>query len=604
MNSAPFVQPATDPPTRPTLSGSFGMSATTHWVGSATAQSVLERGGNAFDAAVAAAFVLHAVEPHLNGPGGDLIGIIAPLGRDPQVVCGQGPAPAAATISGMRADGIDEVPGAGALAATVPGAVPALLWMLERHGTWELGDCLAYAIGYLEDGHPAGPQLSRVIGAVEALFRTSWPSSADMWLLEGRAPTEGECITNRGYAATLRRLVQESERGGDTRLTRVRAAGRIWRDGFVAREIAQFVGQPHLHSDGREHRGLLQRGDLRAFEVSSEPPLSLDFRGTTVLKPGFYTQGPVMLQALAILSHFPDDRIDPSTAIGVHTITEVLKLALADRDTYYGDAHGQDAAPLGLLDPSYSLRRAALIGDTASLEYRPGTDVPGSPMGQVPPLQETPREPADPTAGEPTVARNGETRGDTCHVSVVDRWGNTVALTPSGGWLQSSPTIPALGFCLGSRLQMTWLDERSPSALVPGRRPRTTLSPTMLARGGQVVAGLGTPGGDQQDQWQLLYLLRTLVGGYQAQQAIDAPTFHTTAAVGSFWPRTWTPGGLVAEARLGTRVLDELERRGHLLTVSGDWTLGRLCVVTRDPASGRVGAAANPRGAQGYAAGR
>lgn len=222
----------------------------------------------------------------------------------------------------------------------------------------------------------------------------------------------------------------------------------------------------------------------------------------------------------------------------------------------------------------------------------------------MPPLDETPLESTDATAGEPTVSRSGETRGDTCHVSVVDRWGNTASLTPSGGWLQSSPTIPALGFCLGTRLQMTWLDERSPSALVPGRRPRTTLSPTMVMRDGEVVAGLGTPGGDQQDQWQLLYLLRTIVGGYQAQQAIDAPTFHTTAAVGSFWPRTWTPGGLVAEARLGARVLDELDRRGHRLTVSGDWTLGRLCVVTRDPATGRVGAAANPRGAQGYAAGR
>lgn len=580
------------------------MAVTTHWIGTATAQAVLERGGNAFDAAVAGAFVLHAVEPHLNGPGGDLVGIIAPLGREPEVVGGQGPAPAEASIERLRAEGVEQMPGAGALAAAAPGGVEALLWILERHGSWELGDCLAYAVEYLEVGQPASAQLSRVIGAVEGLFRRSWPSSAAVWMPKGRPPVAGELVTNPAYAVTLRRLVADGERGGRTRVDRIRAAGRAWRDGFVAQAIDDFARTPHEHSDGRSYCGLMRRSDLAGFEVVTEPPLSVHFHGTTVLKPGFATQGPVTLQTLAILKHVPDACLDPSTALGVHTITEALKLAMADRDTYYGDAHGPDAAPTGLLDPAYAARRAALIGETASLEFRPGVEVPESPPGLVPTLHETPLEPTDTTAGEPTVSRTGETRGDTCHVSVVDRWGNMASLTPSGGWLQSSPTIPALGFCLGTRLQMTWLDERSPSALVPGRRPRTTLSPTMLMRGGDVVAGLGTPGGDQQDQWQLLYLLRTIVGGYQAQQAIDAPTFHTTAAVGSFWPRTWTPGGLVAEARLGADVLEELERRGHRLTVSGDWTLGRLCVVTRDSATGQVGAAANPRGAQGYAAGR
>lgn len=580
------------------------MAATTHWIGSATAQSVLERGGNAFDAAVAVAFVLHAVEPHLNGPGGDLIGIIAPLGRELEIVGGQGPVPAAASIEWLRAEGIEEMPGAGALAAAVPGAVEALFWILERHGTWELGDCLAYAIEYLEVGHPASPQLSRVIAAVEELYRSSWPSSAEVWMPGDRPPFAGEQVANRAYAATLRRLVQEADSGGGTRVSRIRAAGRAWREGFVAQAIDDFVRTPHVHSDGHQHRGLMQLSDLADFEVVTEAPLSITFHGTSVLKAGFSTQGPVMLQALAILQHFPDECLDPSTALGVHTITEALKLAMADRDTYYGDAFGVDAVPIGLLDPAYAARRAALVAETASLQFRPGTDVPGSPRGLVPPLHEMSQEKVGATAGEPTVSRTGETRGDTCHVSVVDHWGNVVSLTPSGGWLQSSPTIPTLGFCLGSRLQMTWLDERSPSALIPGRRPRTTLSPTMLMRDGEVVAGLGTPGGDQQDQWQLLYLLRTIVGGYQPQQAIDAATFHTTGAVGSFWPRTWTPGGLVAEARLGASVLEELERRGHRLTVSGDWTLGRVCVVTRDPATGRVGAAANPRGAQGYAAGR
>jgi gamma-glutamyltranspeptidase/glutathione hydrolase len=187
---------------------------------------------------------------------------------------------------------------------------------------------------------------------------------------------------------------------------------------------------------------------------------------------------------------------------------------------------------------------------------------------------------------------------------VVDRWGNIVTVTPSGGWLQSSPLIPALGFCLGSRMQMTWLDPTSPSALVPGRRPRTTLSPTLVLRDGIPVETLGTPGGDQQDQWQLPYLLRRLVGGYDPQQAIDAPSFHTASHVSSFEPRVWAPGELVVESRVGADVIAELERRGHRVTVSGGWTLGRLSMVGRDPVTGILFAAANPRGAQGYAAGR
>ena len=330
----------------------------------------------------------------------------------------------------------------------------------------------------------------------------------------------------------------------------------------------------------------------------------LEFRGTTVAKAGFWTQGPVLLQALAVLNRFDDARLDPSTAAGAHTVLEALKLALADRDGYYGDHTGATQA---LLTSAYAAERAALVGDTASHEFRPGRPAdlrPHRPPLVTEPSGSSPKASAGAGVGEPTVARSGETRGDTCHLDVVDRFGNMVSATPSGGWLQSSPTVPELGFCLGTRLQMTWLDPASPAALRPGRRPRTTLSPTMLLRGGEPVAALGTPGGDQQDQWQLLYLLRTLVGGYSPQQAIDAPALHTTSVVGSFWPRVWEPGGAVVERRLGGAVIDELRRRGHRVTVSPDWSLGRLSAVTREPATGRLGAAANSRGAQGYAAGR
>jgi gamma-glutamyltranspeptidase/glutathione hydrolase len=315
----------------------------------------------------------------------------------------------------------------------------------------------------------------------------------------------------------------------------------------------------------------------------------------------------VLLQMLTILDGFDDERLDPSTALGAHTILEAEKLAMADRDAYYGDAD----VPLDhLLSPEYATTRRALITDEASHDIRPGA-VDGA-LPFRPPLREEYIPPvlvgtgasAFAGVGEPTVSPTGDMRGDTCHIDVVDRWGNMISATPSGGWLQSSPTIPELGFCLGSRLQMTWLEPGSASTLTPGKRPRTTLTPTLVLEDGEPVVALGSPGGDQQDQWQLLYLLRTIVGGYTPQEAIDAPALHTTSFPGSFWPRTWTPGGAVIEDRIGEDVLEELEQRGHAITRAGDWSLGRLSSVTRNPQSGVLGAAANPRGGQGYAAGR
>jgi gamma-glutamyltranspeptidase / glutathione hydrolase len=596
-----YTRPAGDT-TRPTLTGSFAMAASTHFLATGAAQSVLERGGNAFDAAVAAGFVLHVVEPHLNGPGGDMVALVAPAatGRV-EVLVGQGPAPERATIEHFRGAGFDFVPGAGALAAAVPGSVEAWLWLLERHGTWDIAEVLDYALHYAEHGHPAAPQLCEVIATMSGHFRTHWPTSAAQWCPDGVVPRPGETITMPAYAATLRALLRAA--GPGSRTERIAGFRREWKTGLVATEAARFAAVPHRHSGGRDHAGVITADDFARFTVRTEAPLTLDFRGHTIAKAGFWSQGPVLLQALAILDTFADDRLDPSSALGGHTVIETLKLALSDRDSHYGDARPERHAALrALLSPRYAAERARSIGETASTGFRPGTIDGGT--AYRPPLIEDFDEELLGGAGEPTVRLDGETRGDTCHLDVVDRWGNFVSATPSGGWLQSSPAIPALGFSLGTRLQMTWLDPAGPSALMPGRRPRTTLSPTMLLKNGAPVAALGTPGGDQQDQWQLLYLLRTIVGGYQPQQAIDAPALHTTANVGSFYPRTWTPAGVVAETRLGADVLDDLRARGHRVTTSGAWTLGRLSTVTRDPATGELGAAANSRGNTGYAAGR
>ena len=577
--------------TRPTLTGSFGMAASTHWLATASAQSVLERGGNAFDAAVAGAFVLHVVEPHLNGPGGDLVGIVSVAGGEPRVLVGQGPAPAGATIEHYRAEGLDLVPGAGALAAAVPGAVDAWMLLLRDHGTWELSEVLEYAIGYARDGHPVLPAVRATIARVSTLFEEHWPTSHALWSSYG----DGRAIgTNLELAHTYERLVLAAR--GSTREDRIEGARTSWSAGFVAEAIDTFVRTPHRHSTGGDHAGVIRRADLEQFRATWEPAVTAEFRGHVIAKSGAWGQGPALLQMLGILDGFEDARLDPSTALGAHTILEAEKLALADRDAWYGDT----AVPLDeLLSAEYAASRRELITDAASLEFRPG--LAGTFQPPLRASQST--ESSGLTGGALPTAPTGQTRGDTCHIDVVDRWGNIVAVTPSGGWLQSSPAIPGLGFALGTRLQMTWLDPASPSALRPGARPRTTLTPTLVLRDGRPVTALGSPGGDQQDTWQLLYLLRTIVGGYTPQQAIDAPALHSTAFPDSFWPREWVPGGAVVEARLGASVIAELRERGHAVTVAGDWALGRLSAVGVD-ADGLLFGAANPRGAQGYAAGR
>jgi len=610
--------PPTEFQSRPDLQGTFGMTASTHWLATASAQSVLERGGNAFDAAVAGAFVLHVVEPHLNGPGGDMTAIIATADDPaPTVLVGQGPAPAAATVEHYLAEGLELVPGSGALAAAVPAAVDAWLLLLRDKGTWELADVLAFAIGYARDGHPIAPRVVDTIEKVSELFRDFWPTSAERWTPGGTTPVAGSIVRNEAYASVLDRLVEAGSALGSpdavTRVARIDAARAAWGSGFVAEAVERFVQTPHRHSSGTDHAGVITAADMSAFAATYEPATTIEFRGHTIAKTGPWGQGPALLQALAILEPLDDEFLDPSTAVGAHTIIEAQKLALADREVYYGEGE----VPIEhLLSAEYAAERRALIGDTASRELRPGSF--GAAAGAMPPLRTeyqpsgldtAPAGVGEPTVdsfagAEPIVGPTGQTRGDTCHIDVVDRWGNIVSATPSGGWLQSSPTIPELGFCLGTRLQMTWLEPGTASTLHPGRRPRTTLTPTLVLRDGQPVVALGSPGGDQQDQWQLLYLLRTIVGGYTPQQAIDAPALHTTSFPGSFWPRTWTPGGAVVEDRLGDGVIAELEERGHVITRAGDWSLGRLSSVSRDPETGVLSAAANPRGAQAYAAGR
>ncbi len=602
----------TSPPnvftTRPELSGDFGMVAGTHWLASAVGMSVLERDGNAFDAAVAAGFVLQVAEPHLNGPGGE-VPILVWSEADQRVtaVCGQGVAPAAATLERFGELGLDLVPGTGPLAATVPGAFGGWMLMLERWGTWSLADVLAPAIHYAEHGVPVLPGIAATIASVERLFTDDWTTSAAIWLPDGKVPAVGSKLANPALAATYRRLVTEAQAASSTREGQLEAARRAWYEGFVAEAVAGFcAGTAWLDSSGRRHGGLLTGDDLASWSASVEEPVSFDYHGRRVYKTGPWGQGPVFLQQLALLSGFDLDGMDLLGADYVHTVTEVAKLAFADREAWYGDT---DVPMDDLLGEPYNAGRRALVTDVASMELRPG-----SPGGRSPRL---PVFPGGATGsfsgvGEPTVSRHlpgeqvvssdGTVRGDTCHLDVVDRHGNMVSATPSGGWLQSSPAIGELGFCLGTRAQMFWLQEGLPASLRPGARPRTTLSPSFALRDGRPWLAFGTPGGDQQDQWSLNFFLALVHGGLNLQEAVDAPMFHSEHVPSSFFPRGSRPGVLHVEDRLDPAVLAELRRRGHTVEPQGSWTLGRLSAVARD--GGFLRAAANPRGAQGYAAGR
>ena len=553
--------------TRPELRGTFGMVASTHWLASAAGMAVLERGGNAFDAAVAAGFTLQVVEPHLNGPGGEVPAVFFSIDRgEPLALCGQGVAPQAATIERFRDLGHDLIPGVGLLAACVPGAFGGWLLLLEEFGTWRLADVLEFAIGYARDGFPLAPRVSLTIEREAALIET-WPASAALYL---PVPQPGSQFRNTTLAATYERIVDES-RGG-SREAELERARSVFYEGFVAEAIGAFSEQ---------EGGLLSADDLAHWRATLEPVVTFDYHGVTVCKTGPWGAGPVALQQLALLEGFDVPSLTEEEF--VHVVIECAKLAFADRDALYGDT---DDVPLEtLLSREYNDDRRRLVTDEASGDYEPG-------LGRLPTLRDV-RPLAG--AGEPT-------RGDTVHVDVVDRWGNMLSATPSGGWLHSSPVIPALGWPLGTRAQMFWLEEGLPSSLRPGARPRTTLSPGLALRDGTPWLAWGTPGGDQQEQWAFHAFLRHVDRGLNLQQAIDAPEFHTDHLISSFYPRGFERRSLALEGRFAEEVVDGLRRRGHEITMWPDWSLGRVTAVERE--DGQLRAGANPRGMQGYAIAR
>ncbi|MFC5380896.1 gamma-glutamyltransferase family protein [Aquipuribacter nitratireducens] len=632
----PRVHSPTSLVTRPELTGTFGMVASTHWLATAVGQSVLERGGTAVDAAAATGLALQVVEPHLNGPAGEVPVIVRPAGGPVHVVCGQGTAPARASVDAVVDLGLDHVPGTGLLAATVPGSFGAWALLVQRWGTWSVADVLGPAISLAADGAPVLDRVEATLQRMAGHFREHWGTSAETYLVgdgPDGVPRAGTRLRLPVLAETYRRVVDAAGTGPhEQQWERARAA---WYEGFVAEAVDAFCARTSwLDSSGEAHGGFLTGADMAAWHATVEEPATLDLAqhpGVTVCKTGAWGQGPVMLQVLGMLGALgvgtgpladAEGREDPAW---LHAWVEATKLALADREAWFGDS-GDDPPPLAdLLDPAYLAARAGEIGTHADLGAH-GLR-PGAPGGRAPVLPTSVTASwadwcagragaaAGAGAGEPTVDRAGVTRGDTVHLDVVDRWGTVVSATPSGAWLQSSPVVPALGFPLGTRGQMFRVEPGLPASLRPGRRPRTTLSPTLVLRDGEPWLALGTPGGDQQDQWTTVSLVRMLAAAAHGrregerpaaltplQAVLDEPMLHTDHAPGSFHPRGADPGSLLVEDRTAPHVVDDLRRRGHRVATADGWSLGRTCVVGVE--GGFLRAAANARGAQGYAAGR
>jgi gamma-glutamyltranspeptidase/glutathione hydrolase len=545
------------------------------------------RGGNAIDAAVAATLVEGLVNPHMHTIGGEAPMLIY-VANAKQVVAVNGnmAAPRMATIDRYRSLGLDLVPGEGLLAAGVPAAFDALAAALGSFGTLTLADVVEPTLKLCEDGMPmhAGlsghgdtpEDLSGLIGRAslrsnERKFRERWPTSSAIYLPNGELPRPGDLIRNPALANFFRRLV-DAEAGARNRgrEAAIQAARDRFYRGDIAREIVRW---------SQANGGLLDENDLSQFATRFEESVAIDYHGVTVHKCKPWSQGPVFLQQLRILDGFDLQRMGHNSADYIHHSVEAAKLAFADREAYYADPEFHQVPLEGLLSRKYAELRGALIDPkSASMEQRPG-----DPVGMRALLQ-----------GERTEARSWGS--GTTHVTAADRHGNMVACTASGGWIPSSPVIDTLGFPLGTRMQTFYLDEHHPNALKPGKRPRTTLTPSVATRDGQPFLSFGTPGGDQQDQWTLQFFINLVDFGMGVQEAIEAPRFSTAHFPSSFYPHNSMPGFVRLEDRIGTLIADELRARGHRVVVRPSWCEGHVLGIRFDPARRLLEGGADPRG--------
>jgi gamma-glutamyltranspeptidase/glutathione hydrolase len=581
------MRPASSFTTRPVYMGTHGVIAAGHYLAARAGQRMFDRGGNAIDAAVASGFALNVLEPQSCGIGGEVpILVYSVKEGKPVAISGQGWAGKAATVDWFLKEKIRVIPGDGFLPATVPAAFGSWALALQRFGTLTLKDVLEPAIDYTDSGYPVYPGLHNALAGLAKRFREEWPTSAAVYLPNDRVPAVGEVLKNRDWAATLKKAVdvetRERKRG---REDAIQAAIDYWYKGEVAERIVEYMTKTEVRdASGRKHHGLLSKEDFAEWKPELTEPVTVRYHGLDVYKCGPWTQGPVFLQQLRLLEGYDLEALGHNSAGYIHTVIEALKLAFADRERFYGDPKFVDVPLKLLLSADYAAERRKLIDPKkASLELRPGHG---------------PKTVPEDKPGLPECYR-----GDTTHTCAVDARGNMMAATCSGGWLPSSPVVPGLGFPMGTRGQLFYLDPHHANVIAPHKRPRTTLTPSLVLKDGKPFMVFGTPGGDQQDQWTLQFFLNHVDFGMNLQEAIDRPTFHSLHFPSSFYPHDAKAGVVVVEGRIPEATRKELEARGHKVQVTGEWSNGKVMAVQSDGKGGVLSGAVSPRGQIGYVMG-
>jgi gamma-glutamyltranspeptidase/glutathione hydrolase len=567
-----------------------------HYLASVAGFRILDQGGNAVDAAAAMSFTLMVVMPHANGIGGEAPALIYSA-KEKRVFCisGMGWSPKALTVEWCRQNNIDLIPPDGYLPACVPAMVGTWALALARFGTMSVAQVLEPAVELAEKGFPVYDLLHENLKRNERRFTELYPTTGNIYLPEARVPQIGEVLRNPDLANVLKSMCRaESNVKHKGRRAGIEAARDFFYRGEIAQTIVDFISSnPVADASGTSHTGLLSYEDMAEWEATVEEPVSLRYRDLEVHKCPSWSQGPVFLQQLAMLETFDLKKMGHNSAEYIHTFVECAKLAFADREAYYGDPLFDDVPIASLLSKEYAVNRRNLIGETASLEIRPGDIGKRVPTyATIPVLEDNCRALNAPLR---SIDDRGSWRahvGDTTHLDAVDREGNMVAATPSGGWIGSSPVIKGLGFSLGTRGQIFYLNANRPNALAPHKRPRTTLTPSLVTRKDEPFMVFGTPGGDSQDQFSLQFFLNYVDFEMDVQDALDAPTVYTAHFPSSFYPRTAFTGRILVEGRIGKEVITELRRRGHEVVILGDWdngkSMGIRCDNTRGVSSGGV----------------
>jgi gamma-glutamyltranspeptidase/glutathione hydrolase len=565
--------------TRPVVSGTQGVVAAGHPLVSMAGMRMLLAGGNAFDAAVAAGFAAAVVEPTASYTlCGECVALVHDARtRETQALSGQGTAPALATVALFRHRGLDRIPtGPGPqahLSFTVPGAVDAYLTLLETHGTRTVSEVLAPAVHYAEHGFPMYEYMHRLLAIPEtrSQFDVYPPGGTAVFYPDGRPPEVGELFVQPALAATLRRLVEADTLSRGHRTAGIAAARQRFYRGDIAAMIGGFSARLG---------GLLRAEDLAAYRARLEPPARMTFAGREIIGQPAWTQGPVLMQALGMLATVDLRALGHNSTRYIHVITEALKLAFADRERHYGDA--PDVPLAELLSTAYARERAALITLDRAMPAAPPAGDPRR------------RGAAAGTAVAASAAGAAAGADGTTHIASIDRDGNMICLTPSGGVFRKSAFAPELGCTLSTRSEMFVLEDGHPNGLVPGKRPRTTLISYLICEDGVPTTTVGCPGGDDQAQADLQIVLNLLVFGMNPQQAVEAPRFSTQTLVNSFWPRAYRPGQLNVEPAIPERTRAELRALGHTVSEIGACGIGAV-VTRRDPQTGALSAGADPR---------